>query len=46
MGPMEKEIQKDYEPPAVIVLGTVADLTQATAGGPNFDLVDFSPTIP
>ncbi len=35
-----------YSPPKLIVLGTVADLTKAISGGPNFDLSDFSPSLP
>ncbi|HEX2085251.1 MAG TPA: lasso RiPP family leader peptide-containing protein [Solirubrobacteraceae bacterium] len=34
-----------YAAPKLVMLGTVADLTRAQSGGPNFDLVDFSPSI-
>ena len=41
-----EELQETYEPPAVIVLGTVADMTESVASGPNFDLSDFAPSQP
>jgi hypothetical protein len=39
-------MKKDYEAPAVVVLGTLADLTLLNSTGPNPDLQLNSPSAP
>ena len=41
-----EEKDEDYEPPAVTVLGTLAELTSAQTTGPNTDLTLNAPSLP
>jgi hypothetical protein len=42
---MDKHVSTPYEPPKVVVLGSVAELTQSLASGANLDLADFTPSV-
>ncbi len=42
---MEKRTTEEYEPPRVVVLGSVAELTLSLASGANLDLTDFTPSL-
>ena len=41
-----EERDEAYEPPAVTVLGTLAELTSANTIGPNTDLTLNAPSFP
>jgi hypothetical protein len=38
-------MKKAYEPPTLVVLGTLAGLTQLNQSGPNPDLAGFIPSV-
>ena len=43
---MDENKDQPYEPPKLVSLGTVEELTLLDASGPNPDFAGFSPSLP